>query len=94
MNVLAFTTRPCLIRLNWRTLSAICSNNLVGLENDGATVCCDASCDECGGPGCGNPTDSSLTANDCCTSNILANDELCSLTESAPCVLDGEWQRE
>eukprot|EP00904_Undaria_pinnatifida_P003196 jgi/Undpi1/12878/HiC_scaffold_7.g02545.m1 len=75
---------PCVLD----TYVATCSNDLVGVENDEATVCCDASCDQCGGPGCGSPTDSNLSANDCCVSNILANEEFCSVAESAPCVLD------
>eukprot|EP00904_Undaria_pinnatifida_P003197 jgi/Undpi1/12879/HiC_scaffold_7.g02546.m2 len=65
-----------------------CSNGLVGMENDGGTVCCDIHCDQCGGPGCGNPTLSFVSADDCCASNILTQDEPCSVTGSAPCVLD------
>lgn len=65
-----------------------CSNGLIGLENDGGTVCCHFLCDQCGGPGCGSPDLAVfLSADDCCVSNILENGQLCSVTESSPCVL-------
>ena len=49
----------------------------------GPGVCCDPSCTQCGGPGCGA---SPNTADNCCTTEIIAAGESCS-TNIAPCVL-------
>ncbi|CAN0525326.1 unnamed protein product, partial [Scytosiphon promiscuus] len=70
------------------TSNTTCSNSLVGFEDSANTVCCDSRCDQCGGAGCGNPTDPALSGNDCCSTDIATNGQLCSVTELAPCVLD------
>lgn len=57
---------------------------LPGIESAG--VCCDSRCENCGGVNCGTTT--GLSNADCCTAQIEANNELCSVTQAAPCVLD------
>jgi hypothetical protein len=49
----------------------------------GPGVCCDPSCNQCGGPGCGHAPN---TADKCCVTDIIAAGKSCS-TEEAPCVL-------
>lgn len=65
-----------------------CSNDMVGFQNNECSVCCDVGCDQCRGPGCGRQSYTGLSANACCADNILGNEELCSLTQTARCVLD------
>ncbi|CAM9115958.1 unnamed protein product [Ectocarpus sp. 6 AP-2014] len=65
---------------------SVCSNGFPGIENEDASVCCDAACNVCGGSTCGNVA--GLTGADCCTGTIITNDELCSVKGSAPCVVD------
>lgn len=84
--LLAFVL-PTNLKMNLSTVET-CRNGLVGYDNNEATVCCDIHCEQCGGPGCGSPTISVVSANDFCASNILDNNELCSVTESASCVMD------
>ncbi|CAM9590681.1 unnamed protein product, partial [Hapterophycus canaliculatus] len=48
--------------------------------------CCVADCGECGGSGCSD-RGGGLTGDDCCTSNILASGDLCSVTGGAPCIV-------
>eukprot|EP00903_Cladosiphon_okamuranus_P007850 g7592.t2 len=62
-----------------------CDNGLPGVSQ--GDVCCEASCGTCGGSGCsgrGNGQDS------CCTKNITANGETCSVKGAAPCIMDGD----
>lgn len=66
--------------------NATCSDGLAGLTNNDNTVCCDSRCLQCGGTGCGDAP--GLSADDCCSSDIEFNGQLCSVTGSAPCVLD------
>eukprot|EP00752_Nemacystus_decipiens_P004880 g4440.t1 len=62
-----------------------CDNGLIGVSQ--GDICCEASCGTCGGVGCsgrGNGQDS------CCTKNIAANGETCSVKGAAPCIMDGD----
>ncbi|CAM9571406.1 unnamed protein product, partial [Hapterophycus canaliculatus] len=63
-----------------------CSNGLAGYEDN--DVCCPLSCGTCGGEGCG------LLGDGCCTSEIKEAGEICSITASAPCVIDSNSARE
>ena len=67
---------PIQLYLRLRIYAATCTNGLLGFDNAEATVCCDVYCDQCGGPGCGSPTTTSVSADDCTSSNILENDQL------------------
>ena len=69
-----------------------CSNGLVGFEgtNDNGSACCPIGCGQCGGAGCGAVgRDEGLDNTDCCINGVLNNQELCSVTGTAPCVIDG-----
>jgi len=54
-----------------------------GAINLGLGVCCNASCEQCGGAGCS----AGGRADDCCLSNILENNVSCGVTRSGPCVI-------
>eukprot|EP00752_Nemacystus_decipiens_P008767 g7823.t1 len=77
------TTTPC-VQTSTADANATCSNGLAGIEAD--EICCDAGCGMCGGANCG--TVPGLTSADCCLADIAAAGQLCSVTLSAPCVVD------
>ncbi len=60
-----------------------CSNGIPGVPGGG--VCCAASCGRCGGFGCGDFPGGS---DNCCSSAIHDSGNLCSVTLSAPCIVD------
>eukprot|EP00752_Nemacystus_decipiens_P007565 g6758.t1 len=66
------------------TVGQTCDNGLPGVSN--GDVCCKLECgDECGGKGCSD-RGNGLDGDDCCTSNIIRNNEMCADTGSAPCI--------
>lgn len=62
-----------------------CAGGIAGIES--GDVCCVAECATCGGVGCTPSNTSTLTANDCCTTEIAASNQFCSETNTAPCIL-------
>ena len=71
-----------------RTTGETCSNGFPGIETRG--VCCASGCPQCGGSGCGSQAQRvGLSASDCCVGRITSAGELCSDTETAPCIIDG-----
>ena len=74
-----------------------CSNGLPGFEgeNSAGIACCPLQCTKCGGASCGSVGASAgLDNTDCCVNGVLNNQDLCSVTGAAPCVVDddgGEW---
>ncbi|CAB1109038.1 unnamed protein product [Ectocarpus sp. CCAP 1310/34] len=77
---------PCVVGAAEADNSTTCSNGIVGIEDPVNLICCDAACGLCGGPGCGNVT--GLTGLDCCSEEIAVVNDLCSVTNEAPCVMD------
>lgn len=61
----------------------LCSNGLPGFE--AADVCCPLTCGRCGGVGCSDLPGGEL---ECCTSVVMETGELCSVAETAPCIID------
>ncbi|CAM9818929.1 unnamed protein product [Scytosiphon promiscuus] len=58
-------------------------------ENDNGSVCCPTGCTQCGGAGCGTVgAGEDLGNTDCCINGVLNNQEFCSVTNAAPCVVD------
>ncbi|CAN0186204.1 unnamed protein product, partial [Scytosiphon promiscuus] len=58
-------------------------------ENDGGSVCCPVGCTQCGGTGCGSVgAGEGLGNTDCCINGVLNNQDFCSVTNAAPCVVD------
>ncbi len=57
---------------------------VVGIESSNGVACCLTSCGACGGSGC-----SALEGggDGCCTSDIIENNDLCSVTGVAPCLI-------
>lgn len=73
---------------------AQCFGGIDGVQASSLDVCCTAACGTCGGSGCTPANTSSLTANDCCATEILDAGVLCSETGTAPCILStGEIYR-
>lgn len=60
-----------------------CSGDAGILSGNGKT-CCPSSCSRCGGEGCGELGDH------CCQGKIAASTDYCSVTNAAPCIVDGE----
>eukprot|EP00903_Cladosiphon_okamuranus_P006298 g6176.t1 len=67
-----------------------CTGGIAGVQSTSLDVCCVAECGTCGGPGCTPANTSSLTANDCCATEISDSGVLCSDTGVAPCILSTE----
>eukprot|EP00903_Cladosiphon_okamuranus_P016037 g14807.t2 len=61
-----------------------CSNGLAGYES--ADVCCPAGCGKCGGSGCAKFNLD--LGKSCCTNDVKATGTLCSVSKSAPCIID------
>eukprot|EP00752_Nemacystus_decipiens_P010756 g9573.t1 len=80
------TVTPCVVVATATDNSTTCSNGLAGIEDPVNLICCDAACGQCGGAGCGSIP--GLTGLDCCSDEIEATAELCSVTNAAPCVID------
>lgn len=69
----------------------VCSNGVPGIESDDGEACCVAGCVTCGGDGCESA--GGLTAEECCSEDILSSGELCEATGMAPCIIiSGERQ--
>ena len=71
-----------------------CSNGFAGFEgeNDSGKACCPLGCTKCGGTRCGSVgRDAGLDNTDCCINGVLDNQEMCSVSREAPCVIDGEF---
>lgn len=66
--------------------NSTCSNGLAGVEDTLTDICCTAACGQCGGEGCGSIP--GLSNTDCCSATIEATGSLCSVTGSAPCIVD------
>lgn len=90
--------RTCLLVCNVRTCEqsnrkrrnvtgAQCTGGIDGVQSTSLDVCCTAECGTCGGPGCTPANTSSLTALDCCATEIVDSGVLCSETGTAPCIL-------
>ncbi|CAN0146091.1 unnamed protein product, partial [Hapterophycus canaliculatus] len=56
-----------------------CSDGIVGVESESGDVCCGYRCGTCGGDRC-------VGWGDCCEETIQAEEELCSVTNAAPCI--------
>ena len=72
-----------------RTAGAVCTGGIAGVEAVSQPACCVEECGLCGGSGCAEVggVNSTLTANDCCSSEILESDVFCVDTGVAPCIL-------
>lgn len=66
--------------------NSTCSNGLTGIEDEVNGACCVAACGTCGGEGCGNIP--GLSGDDCCSTIITSNGTLCSVSNSAPCIME------
>lgn len=66
---------------------AVCSNGIAGVQATSVDVCCVEACGQCGGPGCDPGNSSTLTAADCCSSEIEQSGVLCDVTGTAPCII-------
>ena len=69
----------------------MCTDDVVGIvgKNDNGSACCPVGCGQCGGRGCASAGAAEhLDNTDCCVNGVLHNQELCSHTGSAPCVID------
>lgn len=69
---------------------AICTGEIAGLESANQDVCCVEECGKCGGPGCNPGGNSTLTANDCCVTEIVESNVFCDVSGAAPCILTGK----
>ncbi|CAM9550846.1 unnamed protein product, partial [Ectocarpus sp. 13 AM-2016] len=65
-----------------------CTDGISGVESTLYDVCCVLECGTCGGVGCTPANTSSLTANDCCATEIVESGSFCSVTGVAPCILE------
>lgn len=82
-------SQPCTFRPTMA--DPVCSNGLSGIDSSNGDVCCAPGCGQCGSSGCSQAGAPDLTANDCCVTEIADFGELCSVTGSAPCIInDGE----
>ncbi|CAM9959250.1 unnamed protein product [Scytosiphon promiscuus] len=67
------------------------TTDVVGLigTNDIGSVCCPTGCGQCGGAGCGSSgAGEGLDNTDCCINGVLNNQEMCSDSGEAPCVIE------
>ncbi|CAN0227801.1 unnamed protein product [Scytosiphon promiscuus] len=64
-----------------------CSGGIPGVQSTSLDVCCTEACGTCGGPGCTPANTSSLTAGDCCATEIVEAGVYCSDSGAAPCIL-------
>eukprot|EP00903_Cladosiphon_okamuranus_P011812 g11100.t1 len=62
-----------------------CYNGLAGVSK--GKVCCSPGCGTCGGEGCSERGEG-LDGDDCCISDILRNEVMCSESMAAPCIGD------
>ncbi|CAN0086063.1 unnamed protein product, partial [Ectocarpus fasciculatus] len=60
-----------------------CDGGIVGIQR--SDVCCALSCGSCGGSECSSRDGGGAS---CCYDDIKANGDLCSTTDSAPCIFD------
>ncbi|CAN0316670.1 unnamed protein product [Hapterophycus canaliculatus] len=62
-----------------------CSNGLPGYGgiNDNGEACCPLDCGFCGGESCG----AGGRSQECCINGVLNNQDDCSVTNAAPCVV-------
>eukprot|EP00903_Cladosiphon_okamuranus_P007826 g7572.t1 len=69
--------------------SPTCTNDFVGIEGSNG-ACCVAGCGQCGGVGCSRfGNEIGLTADDCCSTEIVDEGKPCYLAGAAPCFIDG-----
>lgn len=72
----------------------MCSNGLEGIQSTSDDVCCVEGCGVCGGVGCTPANTSSLTAADCCASEIIESGVFCETSGAAPCIVTTGETRE
>jgi len=60
------------------------TDGVVGIESSNGVACCLTSCGACGGSGCSGRDGG---GDGCCTADIIENNELCSVTGEAPCLI-------
>ncbi|CAN0003838.1 unnamed protein product, partial [Choristocarpus tenellus] len=86
LTLFSWATAPPRLAHESSIVPSTCTNGLPGVQNDAA--CCVESCGQCGGIGCGTiPGTQGSYA--CCASTVLNNNEMCSVTGEAPCVING-----
>lgn len=76
-----------------RCADGVCSNGVVGIDgtdDDGVTVCCPIGCGQCGGDGCDTSGEPEYGEESCCIPGVVNSTELCSSSETSPCVITGE----
>lgn len=72
-----------------------CDGGIEGVQSTSLDVCCVADCGVCGGVGCTPANTSTLTAGDCCTTEISESGVFCDVSGAAPCILTtGKRERE
>lgn len=64
-----------------------CTGGIAGVQSSSLDVCCTEACGTCGGPGCTPANTSSLTAADCCATEIVDAGVFCTDSGVAPCIL-------
>ena len=75
----------------WSVEEPMCTKDVVGIvgKNDNGSACCPTGCGQCGGRGCASAgAKEHLDNTDCCVNGVLHNQELCSETGVAPCIID------
>eukprot|EP00752_Nemacystus_decipiens_P009556 g8536.t1 len=77
---------PCIIDGDLPTTPTpeTCSNGIEGIDGNGV-VCCSLSCGTCAGNGCSSRPGGS---SGCCGGAIKGSGDLCSVTGTAPCIID------
>ncbi|CAM9516484.1 unnamed protein product [Choristocarpus tenellus] len=79
---------PCILPGVVIDVNGTCAgtDEVAGIRDPVEDVCCPLECGVCGGSGCG--VIPGTTAEMCCSENIMASSQLCSVTGVAPCVID------
>ncbi|CAM9361846.1 unnamed protein product [Ascophyllum nodosum] len=92
MNVATILRTSLVIVSTLTSVGAVCTGGIAGVEAVSQPACCVEECGLCGGSGCAEVggVNSTLTANDCCSSEILESDVFCVDTGVAPCILTAD----